>query len=185
MPARRQGRLGGGEAGGAVEPVVFGAEEAIGAIVDIEQDGIERRAGGDGGAHVALVHGDARIVEALPVDGRERAGPGDDGRHEFGHGDLRLGAEGGERRAQGEPMPRPPMRMRARGRLARRAAESVASCSSEPLMRLFISPMVPDMMENSLPRCMSVSLPPPGMTVSSSFCQGIMDGPERGKRAQP
>ena len=41
-------------------------------------------------------------------------------------------------------------------------------------MRLFISVMVPDMTENSLPRCINVIGPPPGMVVSPSFCQGIM-----------
>ncbi|MNL68892.1 hypothetical protein D3C87_1936800 [compost metagenome] len=66
------------------------------------------------------------------------------------------------------------MRMRAFGRAPRRAADRLASCSSELLMRLFIRVTVPDMTENSVPRCISVIGPPPGMVVSPSFCQGSM-----------
>ena len=54
-------------------------------------------------------------------------------------------------------------------------AASVASAASEPERRLFISSLVPSMMENSLPRRIRRSSSSvPGMRAVSIFSQGIM-----------
>jgi hypothetical protein len=60
-------------------------------------------------------------------------------------------------------MPRPPIRIRARGLSRSRAQVIAASATSEPLRRLFISSIVSAMMANSSPRRIRRrSVPPPG-----------------------
>jgi hypothetical protein len=58
----------------------------------------------------------------------------------------------------------PPRGIRLQARAAR--------ASSDPVTRLFISSICPNLMENSRPRCMRRSSPPPGMTAVSSRFQG-------------
>ena len=51
---------------------------------------------------------------------------------------------------------------------------SAASASSEPLSRLFISSMAPDIIDSSAPRRMRRSSPPSGICTASNWIQGIM-----------
>ncbi len=63
-----------------------------------------------------------------------------------------------------KPIPRPPISTFGRARPLIFSRDSVASASSEPLRRLFISSFEPSMIENSLPRCLRRNSPlSPGM----------------------
>ena len=65
---------------------------------------------------------------------------------------------------------------------------SSASAVSELLIRLFISVTAPAMIENSLPRRMSLSsLPPPETIAVSSWIQGIIENmpPRSDRRSRP
>ena len=75
-----------------------------------------------------------------------------------------------------KPMPSPPISIFAACGLSPIFAQaSLASASSEPLRRLFISSLAPSMMENSLPRRLRRSSSrPPGTLAESSCIQGIM-----------
>ena len=74
-------------------------------------------------------------------------------------------------------MPSPPMRTRGRARPRILAQASVASASSEPLRRLFISSLTPRRIENSAPRRIRRTSPPPGTAALPSWIQGIIDRP--------
>ncbi|MNL51042.1 hypothetical protein D3C87_1741080 [compost metagenome] len=69
MAARRQRSAGRGETCGIVEPIIGRTKQAIGAVIDIEQDRVERLAAIDGGGDIANVNVDAGIVEAVAVQG--------------------------------------------------------------------------------------------------------------------
>src|ERR1700722_9028298 len=67
--------------------------------------------------------------------------------------------------------------MRQFRRSASRSHASWASAVSEPLIRLFISVLAPTRIENSSPRRISLSSPPPpGTFAVSSWTQGSMRG---------
>ncbi len=78
-----------------------------------------------------------------------------------------------------KPMPSPPIRIRGRDRPRIRSHDSAASAFSDPLSRLFISSIGPDMIESSAPRCMRRRSPPPGIRAAPSWVQGIMRRPAR------
>ena len=125
----------------AVEPVIGVARQAFRAIVDIEENGvIAASAGADQALDIRLLDADARIVEAIAENLRHRPPrPGDDRGHELGDDDPRLRAESAERGAQGEAHAEPADEHARPRHAATSAQESVASASSEPLSRLFIS----------------------------------------------
>ena len=49
-------------------------------------------------------------------------------------------------------------------------------------MRLFMRVVAPAMIENSLPRCINLSSPPPGTLAVSTWTPGIMDNPMSSSR---
>ena len=66
----------------------------------------------------------------------------------------------------------PPINTSGRSLGPIRLHAKAASAFSDPVLRLFINSVWPSMIENSRPRCMSWSSPPPGMTAVSSLFQG-------------
>ncbi len=87
-PQRRAGRR---QPGSGIEPVIAGPAQAVGTIVDIEQDGVEGRVAGlDRRSDVGGLELHARIVEAVAEDRGERAArPGDDLGDELDDADAR------------------------------------------------------------------------------------------------
>src|SRR5258708_34665288 len=76
-----------------------------------------------------------------------------------------------------KPMPKPPISTCGFSTASIFLAAGVASAASEPLRRLFISSLVPSMMENSAPRRISRNSPSvPGTLAVSILTQGIMRG---------
>ncbi len=91
-----------------------------------------------------------RIVEAPLEDRRQRtARPVDDLGHQFGHRDPRIGGHDRQRSAQGEAHAQPAdqhMSVPVAGDAS--PSSALRDPASEPLMRLFISGLVPAMMTN-------------------------------------
>jgi hypothetical protein len=111
--------MGGAQSGHIIEPVIGRSGEAGGAVVHIEQDRVESRARlPDQLGDIGFAQPHARIAQAVAEQLRHRtACPGRNGRHQLGHGDLRLGAQRRERSAQREAHAEPAdqqMRLRAR-----------------------------------------------------------------------
>ena len=85
-----------------VQRIIGLADQPLRAVVDIEQDGVERRgARCDHLDDVSAQNAGARIVEAVAEDFRHRPPrPGDHGGHQFRHRDPRLRPQHRERGAQ-------------------------------------------------------------------------------------
>jgi hypothetical protein len=76
--SRGEGLVGGGEASGGVEASVAAVGGPAGAVVDVEEDGVEARAVGV--EDIALEEGDTGVIEGTLLEVRElAAGEGDDG----------------------------------------------------------------------------------------------------------
>ena len=92
------------EPGDVVQPVIGLAGQAFGAVVDIEQDGIESaRMTRDHVGDIHLLDAHAGIAQAVAENLRHRAScPGNDRRHQLGHHNLRLGPKHLERGPQRE-----------------------------------------------------------------------------------
>jgi hypothetical protein len=83
-----------------VERIIGLAGQAFRTVIDVEQNGIEfRTVRADDFGNIGFPDAHAGVAEAIAKDFRHRAArPGDDGRDEFDHQDLRLVAERTQRR---------------------------------------------------------------------------------------
>lgn len=99
---RLEGGACGAEACEAVEGVIALVDDAFGAVVDVEQDGVPgRRPGSDQLPDIGLLDGDAGVVETAAEHLRHRAAcPDDDRRHQFRDDDAGILAEFGQGGAQ-------------------------------------------------------------------------------------
>ena len=131
--ARFQRRARPVQAGLAVERVVVRAGEAVGAVVDVEQDGVERaRRPVDRGADIAGLNRDARVGETVGEDRLHVARrPVDEIRDDLRDRQARVGRRARLRRAQGEAHAKPADQHMRRGA----ACEAVESQRGERFFR--------------------------------------------------
>ena len=93
-----------------VKSRVRGRGHSDGSVVDIEQDGIERRgARSDSLGHITFLDADTRVLQGVFRDRAERpAVPLQDRRNQLGDDDKCFRRQNIERRPQGEPHSEPP-----------------------------------------------------------------------------